>query len=268
MPVVVGVWEAQEPRLTAEMAQLFEDYYQETRGLAPRQGPTGPSVHRVLPVGEAVSAQLDILPYQRAVDMVNQAQAWAVRRCICRVQRGLIGQGCAHTVDNCLSLAPVPGYFDGRPHVRALTRDEALEVVRAAADEGLVQTTMNVSGDSHYICNCCACCCGVLRAAKEFHSPAAVANSGLQAQVEAALCIACGQCVERCPMGALSLPEDLSVVEAQRCIGCGLCVMACPTDALSLVARPEAERIAPPKDLQEWMVQRARERDIPLEDVL
>jgi electron transport complex protein RnfB len=265
-PFVVGFYEAQLPRMDRELAELFEAYYTEVqgRGLVA----DGPPVHRVLPVGEAVPAQLDVLPYQSATDLIQHAQAWGVLDCICRVQQKLVGKGCDRPINNCLAYAPVANAFDGNETIRAITKEEALQILHETEQVGLVHTTMNHRADAHYICNCCPCCCGVLRGLAEFNLPAAVAHSGFQAAVDVNACVGCGACVERCPLGALSIPEDVSVVAAQRCIGCGLCVTVCPSGALSLAPRPESERIEPPEDLHAWMAERARQRGIALDSIL
>ena len=56
---------------------------------------------------------------------------------------------------------------------------------------------------------------------------------------EAAACHACGQCVERCPLGALSLDPATGrpVADRVRCYGCRVCRRACSTGALFLVPR-------------------------------
>ena len=46
-------------------------------------------------------------------------------------------------------------------------------------------------------------------------------------------CIGCGNCVDICPFGALSLEGDKVVVN-EKCTGCGACIEACPALALSL----------------------------------
>ena len=51
-------------------------------------------------------------------------------------------------------------------------------------------------------------------------------------------CIGCGGCVDACPLGALSLVDDLAVVN-DKCTACGACLLACPVHALNLPqARP------------------------------
>ncbi|MBE9507401.1 MAG: 4Fe-4S dicluster domain-containing protein, partial [Chloroflexi bacterium] len=81
-------------------------------------------------------------------------------------------------------------------------------------------------------------------------------------------CIGCGDCVERCQFEALSVPEDICVVDYARCVGCGVCVTACSADALHLERRPEGETPTLPTDHRDWMVQRAVERGIRMEEIL
>ncbi|MEN6507518.1 MAG: electron transfer flavoprotein subunit alpha [Smithella sp.] len=53
-------------------------------------------------------------------------------------------------------------------------------------------------------------------------------------------CIGCGNCIDACPFGALSLVDDMVVVN-DKCTGCGACLLACPMHALNLPQeRPKA----------------------------
>ena len=265
MPFVVGIYEEQLPRMDAELAALFEQYYQETRGGILSDAPP---VHRVIPVGEAIPFDLEIFPYERASELLDAAKAWGVRDCICRVQQRLVGKGCDRPVENCLVFAPVEGAFDHSEVNRAITKEEALRILREAEEAGLVHSAGNYLGRHYYICNCCTCCCGILRGVAEFDIPTAIARSDFRTVVEAEACISCGDCVERCPFGALSVPEDVCVVDYARCVGCGLCATVCPTNALHLERRPEGEVPLPPANIKEWMIQRAQERSIAIPDAL
>ena len=46
-------------------------------------------------------------------------------------------------------------------------------------------------------------------------------------------CIACGACVDVCPVEAITL-EEKAVIDAETCTECGACVDECPVDAISL----------------------------------
>jgi electron transfer flavoprotein alpha subunit len=61
-------------------------------------------------------------------------------------------------------------------------------------------------------------------------------------------CIACGNCVEACPFGVLSLEGDTLVID-EGCTLCGACVEVCETEALALPATEgPAPRPATPPD--------------------
>jgi ferredoxin len=46
-------------------------------------------------------------------------------------------------------------------------------------------------------------------------------------------CIGCGDCLDVCPVEALSLENEKAVVN-DECIDCGACVNTCPEGAISL----------------------------------
>jgi electron transport complex protein RnfB len=252
LPFVVGIFEEQLPRMDAELAALFEQYYQETRAGITRDSP---ALHRVIPVGKAIPFDVDIFLYEHAVELLDRAKSWGVRDCICRVQQRL-------------TFAPVEGVFDHSQTTRPISKEQALRILDEAEEAGLVHSAGNYRDQAFYICNCCTCCCGVMRGVAEFGVPTALAHSDFRAAVDEDVCAACGDCVERCQFGALSIPDDVCTVDYARCVGCGLCAMACSTGALRLERRPEGEVPPPPADLKEWMILRAQGRGISIFDVL
>lgn len=48
-------------------------------------------------------------------------------------------------------------------------------------------------------------------------------------------CILCGVCAKKCPVGAISAEEKLSL-NADACTGCGLCAEACPKKVIRFKA--------------------------------
>ena len=44
-------------------------------------------------------------------------------------------------------------------------------------------------------------------------------------------CIACGSCIDECPVGAIS-EGDIYKIDGSACIECGACAAACPNDAI------------------------------------
>ncbi len=266
MPFAVGFYEEQLPRMDEELAALVEQYLQESRGAGITEHT--PALQRVIPVETSIPFELEIFPHERASDLLENAKAWGVRDCICRVQQRLIGKGCDHPVENCLVFAPVEGAFDHSQVDRAISKEEALQILHEAEEAGLIHSTGNYVGPHYYICNCCTCCCGIMRGVAEFGVPTAIAKADFRAVVDAEACIGCGDCTERCQFGALSLFDEICEVDEVRCVGCGVCATVCPTDALHLERRPEGEVSPPPADVREWGQRRAEERGISLNEVL
>ena len=266
MPFVVGFYEESLARMDEELAALFEAYLQESRGagIADHE----PALQRVLPVEASIPFELEIFPHERASQLLENAKAWGVRDCICRVQQQLIGEGCDYPVENCLVFAPVEGAFDHSEVERAISKEEALRILHQAAEAGLIHSTGNYVSRHYYICNCCTCCCAIMRGVAEFGMPTAVAKADFRAAVDVELCIGCGDCTDRCQFDALSVPDAVCVVDDGRCVGCGVCAATCPTGALRMERRPEGEVPAPPADIKAWGQRRAEARGIPLSEVL
>ena len=265
IPFVVGIYEYQVSRLDAELARVFEEYYQRAFGQVLG---VQPSVHRVIPVRESVRMDMEVWPYESAADILAGAQAWGVLDCICRKQKALIGEPCEHPLDVCMALSQKPGAFDQSPVVRALTLEQAQDTLRRAAAAGLVHSVSNSQSGIGYICNCCTCSCGILRGMAELGIANVVARSPFVNQVDEALCYGCELCLDACQFDALALEDGKVIVSQVRCVGCGVCVPACPDGALGLVRRPAAEVPAIPVDEIAWLQERAHGRGLDLSAVM
>ncbi len=44
-------------------------------------------------------------------------------------------------------------------------------------------------------------------------------------------CIACGICVDECPVEAITEGEDIYVIDPELCTDCGSCADVCPVEA-------------------------------------
>ncbi|MEI8092719.1 MAG: 4Fe-4S binding protein [Spirochaetales bacterium] len=45
-------------------------------------------------------------------------------------------------------------------------------------------------------------------------------------------CVACGACLDSCPVDAIS-EGDIYLINADTCTDCGACASECPTEAIS-----------------------------------
>ena len=61
-----------------------------------------------------------------------------------------------------------------------------------------------------------------------------------EAMVDEEMCTACEECVERCPVDAITV-EETAVVDRDKCLGCGLCAGTCPAEAIAVQLRDDAD---------------------------
>jgi heterodisulfide reductase subunit A len=77
----------------------------------------------------------------------------------------------------------------------------------------------------------------------------AVTSQASVAVVEESVCTGCGNCVQTCPFGAISMRKregvlDLSEIDPLLCKACGSCVVACPVKAIHLPLNSDAQVLA------------------------
>jgi ferredoxin len=255
-PFIVGIYESQIDAMDTEFASLFEKYMAEggAAGIMKAQ----PALHRVVPAQGSVQADL-VLPYDDVRRMILSAKHFRNHGCICRVEQDVLGRRkCTFPVNNCLVLS----YADRPPDPDDLTQEEALALLDETEKLGLVHTTRNVVQGLSYICNCCGCCCGILRGITDWGIKGSVARANYYAVVKPADCTGCGICVERCQISAISLDDGAASIDLERCIGCGLCQTGCPSDAIELRRSREADIVHPPKDFSAWERKRLHNRGI------
>ncbi len=261
LPWVFGIYEFQLSRLDKELTLLVEEYapvfgkqfYSET-----------PQLMRTLPVEKEITGQQEVISYEKVSDLIEQNQSFLVNDCICKKEKELLGHPCDRPMHVCLALAPVPNVFKKYPTGKEITKQEAHDLIKMAEEVGLVHLTYNVQGGGFYICNCCKCCCGVLRSINELGIPASmVINSNYYAEIDEDKCIACGTCLdERCQVGAIEEGDDAYRIIPDRCIGCGLCISTCPNDAIRLVHKGQDQIVQPPVNEDAWFEKRGRMRGV------
>jgi electron transport complex protein RnfB len=255
-PFIVGIYEAQLDTMDHELAHLVEDYL--VNGGAAGIMKPQPALHRVIPAQKAVKSEW-ILPYDDVRQILLSAKSFGLRDCICRVQQDQISRRrCDFPLRTCLYFSP----FESQPGPLDVSREEALEFLDKAEEIGLVHTVSNVMKGVGYVCNCCGCCCGILRGINDYGIENSVAQANYFAVIDPGECQGCGTCIERCQVHAISDKDGVSVVDRKRCIGCGLCVTGCPNNVARLRRKPDAEVVHPPADFATWGRERLLNRDL------
>ncbi len=265
IPFVVGIFERQMMMMDTGLARLFEDYYKKAFGEVLG---ADPPLHRVVPVGESIDADIEVLPFESVAAIVNSARAWGVQDCVCRKQKLLVGDPCGHPIQMCLALSEVPNAFAIMPSFRSLTREGALATLRMAAEAGLVHTVSNQQQGISYVCNCCTCSCAILRGMADLGVANVVARSAFVNRIDEDACIGCELCIERCQFDALKMDGKLAHADPAVCVGCGVCALACDQGAIHLVRRAKDQILPPPVTRADWRNQRAAARGIRLEEVM
>jgi len=245
-PFVVGVYEASLDLMDHELAHLTEEYFN-NGGVKGIMG-VEPALHRVVPAQSAVKTEW-VLPYDDVRAILLKSKTFNVRDCICREMKAGIGEPCEFPKHVCLNFSEAER---ATPKEGDISQEEALALLDEVEEIGLVHTVSNVMKGVGYVCNCCGCCCGILRGITDFGLENSVAYANYFAVIDPMTCNNCGTCIERCQVHAISEGDGYSVVDVEHCIGCGLCVTGCPNDVAVLVRRPEAEIVHPPADYSEW----------------
>ena len=266
LPFAVGIFEEQVNRMDKEFAQLLEKYFEQ--GFK-KVTAIEPVIFKVIPVNQSIRGELEIHPYEQAEQLLENAASWGVRECICKKQKSLLGQPCSYPTTVCMAFVKNREHaFDDDELTKPITKEESLRLLKQAEEAGLVHCSYNMQSGHYYICNCCTCCCAVLRGVNTLSNPREYIKTDFVISVNADLCTGCGTCIDRCQFHALSVPEDVCVPNTTRCIGCGVCAMVCPESALELIRKEPAEKPPPPENLMDWMTQRAVFRKVDPSDVL
>jgi Pyruvate/2-oxoacid:ferredoxin oxidoreductase delta subunit/predicted transcriptional regulator len=186
------------------------------------------SLMRVIPVNEGIEPESRILAYDDVIKIIENAKTLSVTKCSCRVIDG----ACGKPLEVCMQVDRAAEYSLERGTGRALSKSEAIEILKMCEEEGLVHVADNRQVVGHVICNCCKDCClnwSVMTGPKKW-----VAPSRFKAVVDHDLCTGCETCLERCFFDAIAVNDNLAVVNAEKCMGCGVCAASCPTEALRL----------------------------------
>ncbi len=239
VPLIPGVFEFPFMKgggtpMHERLGKLWEEYHHEALGASFAGNPT--PLMRVVAVDKSIAVRDRIHPYEEVKNFINNASFIALTNCACRISVA----ACDKPKEVCLIFDAAAQFLVEYGFARRISKEEGFKVLDTAEEAGLVHTSNNSADRANLICNCCPCCCTVLRGRTQLKHPHAFEPSRFEAFVNADECTGCGICAdERCPMKAIVMVDDVAVVNAEECIGCGLCVTGCPTAAIVLEERKQ-----------------------------
>ena len=198
-----------------QIGKAFEEYTR--RRIAPMAPmlPEGMAMMRVVPVESAIKDIPGVQPWEKLSYYLDKYDTFSVSDCSCRASRRHIEEGCGHLEHEiCIQMGSGAEYYIKTGRARQISREEAAEIIHKAEENGLMHEMPHTeeTGESFAICNCCGCSCFSMRIATLFKTPDAI-RSNFCAVVDPQQCVACGQCVENCPVNALQLGQRLCAKE-------------------------------------------------------
>ena len=176
------------------------------------EGGAGIGMH-VIPVEKAIEMENESVDLEHISHWLSKYEGkYAASPCSCRRSRLTHGEGCADDPEGwCIAVGDMADYVvETQKDGRYIDKEEALEILKAAEDNGFVHQITNIDGANKIfaICNCNVNVCYALRTSQLFNTPN-MSRSAYVAKVEKANCVACGKCVEFCPAGAVKLGQKL-----------------------------------------------------------
>ena len=176
------------------------------------EGGAGIGMH-VIPVEKAIEMENESVDLEHISHWLNKYEGkYAASPCSCRRSRLTHGEGCADDPEgSSIAVGDKADYVEEtQKDGRYIDKAEALEILKAAEDNGFVHQITNIDGANKIfaICNCNVNVCYALRTSQLFNTPN-MSRSAYVAKVEKANCVACGKCVEFCPAGAVKLGQKL-----------------------------------------------------------
>jgi len=255
-------WPSEKSKTAKASAHPINQYYY--NGFMEKFGKSSSKGLRTIPIHQTIKDSRCILPFEDVVKVIENRTYYSVSDCPCRSRKQLDIKStvCGAPLEVCLHFDTLGEYIVENKMGRQISQQETFDILKTAADAGLVHAISNWKDNPDTICNCCSCCCLFFQAFHELNHHKSIDESNFYISVNLETCKACKKCVDLCPMDALTLhPLDPAthkkgkapLADLNLCLGCGVCVHSCPTQSLTLDKKTNINE--PPKGPADWAKQ-------------
>ena len=200
---------AQQPNLATFFNLMTQMPLENVTPMIPPGG-AGVGMH-VIPVEKAIEHESESVSVEHISHWLNKYDKYSVGQCTCRKQQSMRGEGSGEiNGEFCIGVGDMAEYCVDRGVGRYISYEEVLEILERAERHGFVHQTTNIDGEDKIvaICNCAPGVCNAIRTSQLYNTPN-MSRSAYRAHVETEKCVACGKCVEVCPVGAAKLGQKL-----------------------------------------------------------
>lgn len=175
----------------------------------------------VIPVEKAIEAKNEAVSVEKLSHWLSKYDKYALDVCSCRRQQEMRGEGTGDNADYwCIAVGDMAEYLvETHKDAYYCSYDDVMAVLKRAEERGYVHQITNLDGKNKIvgICNCAAGVCNALRTSQLFNTPN-MSASAYRAHVDTSKCVACGKCVEICPVGAAKLGQKLCRADGSNVI--------------------------------------------------
>ena len=267
LPFIIGIYEftmmrTGNPEKSRHWANLFHAYFSEgdlyRANISKGQQI---AIMRTIPYDDTVllNDYVQIFDYQRARTIVEQAKVFSIGICSCRHEAMHIQEKkCNIPLETCCSFGRSAEYLIRHNLARQVDKQEMLDSLTRAQELGLMLNGDNEKRNVDYICQCCSCCCHLIKSINKFGYQGILVTSGLLPVINKELCKGCGKCVKACPIHAIEKQKlengSFSMyVNKERCLGCTICQRTCAQKAI-LMGRSDKKVIYPEDGLEKYIL--------------
>lgn len=198
-----------------EVARFFERMtFDPLNGLTQMVPPGGAGIGmHVIPVEKAIENSSTTTDIEHISYWLDKYEGHiAASPCSCTMCEEVLNQGGGRDAGEwCIAVGDMADYTVETDKGHYITKERALEICKQAEKNGYVHQITNNDGKNKIIaiCNCDPKICHALRTSQLFNTPN-LSRSSFIAHVDKSKCVACGQCVEYCPAGAVRLGRKLA----------------------------------------------------------